>query len=90
MKESILSQLLIKCPFPEVFEDISNCAILTTQQHISHVNTITGIEVLCVKPSNSASYVPPDLVMAFRFKTLSQRNIRKTLMPSYAGVIVRV
>ena len=53
MKESILSQLLIKCPFPEVFEDISNCAILTTQQHISHVNTITGIEVLCVKPSKS-------------------------------------
>lgn len=43
MKESILSQLLIKCPFPEVFEDISNCAILTTQQHISHVNTIRGM-----------------------------------------------
>ena len=34
--------------------NISNCTILTTQQHISHVNTITGIEVLCVKPSNSA------------------------------------
>ena len=40
MKESILSQLLIKCPFPEVFEDtetIEGCSFPEPRRKIGHI-----------------------------------------------------
>lgn len=40
MKESILSQLLIKCPFPEVFEDaetVEGCSFPELRRKIGHI-----------------------------------------------------
>lgn len=40
MKDNILSQLLIKCPFPEVFEDtetIEGCSFPEPRRKIGHI-----------------------------------------------------